>query len=184
MKSTNELKNEHKGIQLMLRVLEKVSESYGRGEEVDHEHIKGILEFLTVFVDRCHHGKEEDFLFPAMEAAGVPREGGPIGVMLSEHEEGRKIVGRLKDALGRHDSGDGNAVTEIQTAIGDYVTLLTQHIEKENSVLFEMADKKLGADKDAKMVESFQKLELGRVGVGKHEEYHALLDRLRETYLT
>jgi hemerythrin-like domain-containing protein len=35
------------------------------------------MEFLTVFVDKCHHGKEEEFLFPALEAAGIAREGGP-----------------------------------------------------------------------------------------------------------
>jgi hemerythrin-like domain-containing protein len=36
-----------------------------------------MMEFLSVFADTCHHGKEEDFLFPGLEAAGIPNEGGP-----------------------------------------------------------------------------------------------------------
>lgn len=64
------------------------------------EELEGIMEFLMVFVDKCHHGKEEDFLFPALEAAGVARDGGPIGVMLHEHERGRRHIADMKNALG------------------------------------------------------------------------------------
>ena len=88
MKATDELRKEHQGIELMLRVLQAVAEKFKRGERVNTEHLDGILEFLSIFVDKCHHGKEEEFLFPALEAAGVRREDGPIGVMLSEHEQG------------------------------------------------------------------------------------------------
>jgi hemerythrin-like domain-containing protein len=183
MKATDELKKEHQGIELMLRVLQAIADKLGQGEHIGNEHLDGIMEFLSIFVDKCHHGKEEEFLFPALEATGVPRDGGPIGVMLSEHEQGRKLVARLKNAVTSHTSGDKTATSAIRTAVDEYTALLTQHIEKENSVLFAMADAKLNTAKDNELFEAFERLEKERIGAGKHEEFHLLLNRLEHEYL-
>jgi len=183
MKATDELKMEHQGIELMLRVLQAVAGKFERGEPVSSEHLRGILEFLTIFVDKCHHGKEEEFLFPALEAAGVPGNGGPIGVMLSEHEQGRKLVARLKEVAARYTSGDKAAAPGVPPIIHEYVALLTQHIAKENTVLFPMADARLDPHQDTALFEAFEKLERERIGAGKHEEFHALLERLRNEFL-
>ena len=183
MKATDELRKEHEGIELMLRVLQTVAEKFKSGEGVNTEHLDGILEFLSIFVDKCHHGKEEEFLFPALEVEGMPREGGPIGVILSEHEQGRKLVARLKDAVIDYKSEDNANASSVQLIINEYVTLLTQHIAKENTVLFPMANSKLDSNKDTELFEAFEQLERERIGVGKHDEFHALLDQLQNTYL-
>jgi hemerythrin-like domain-containing protein len=183
MKATAELKKEHDGIELMLRVLQAVAEKLNSGECANTDHLDAILEFLSIFVDKCHHGKEEEFLFPALEAGGVPREGGPIGVMLGEHEKGRKLVASLKDAVAGYKSGDDNDASDVSLFINEYVALLTQHIAKENTVLFPTADAKLDSKKDDELFEAFEKLERERIGVGKHDEFHVLLDQLQKTYL-
>lgn len=182
MKATNELKNEHQGIELMLRILQSVADKFERGEKVNTEHLDGILEFLSIFVDKCHHGKEEEFLFPALEDAGVLNTGGPIGVMLSEHEQGRKLVARLKDAVTSYKTGDKRIAVRAQLIINEYAALLTQHIAKENTVLFPMADAKLDAAKDAELFKAFERLENERIGPGKHEHFHELLHRLNDKY--
>jgi hemerythrin-like domain-containing protein len=146
-------------------------------------HIDGIMEFLTVFIDKCHHGKEEEFLFPALEAAGVARDGGPIGVMLSEHEQGRRLVARLRQCMADYQSGDKQAAAGIQQTVKAYVDLLNQHIAKEDTVLFPMADARLDASQDTTLFEAFERLERERIGAGKHESFHALLDQLQDTYL-
>ena len=183
MKATDELKKEHQGIELMLQILSAISEKLSRGENVPVEHLDSIIEFFTIFVDKCHHGKEEEFLFPALETAGVLREGGPIGVMLSEHEQGRKLVAKLKDALTEYRTGDKTTAVSIQAICDKYITLLDEHITKENNVLFPMAGTKLDSTKDIELFEAFEQLERDRIGLGKHEEFHALLDQLRNTYL-
>lgn len=139
MKATDDFKKEHQGIELMLRILQGVSERIRSGEQIQAEHLNGIMEFFSIVVDKCHHGKEEEFLFPALEAAGVPRDSGPIGVMLSEHEQGRKLVPRLKEAVRSYISREKTATSAIRKIVDEYTALLTQHIEKENSVLFVMA---------------------------------------------
>jgi hemerythrin-like domain-containing protein len=94
-----DLRAEHEGILLMLRILERVCERMVPGGRLDVIHLDQIMELFIVFVDRCHHGKEEEFLFPALEEAGIPREGGPIGVMLKEHAAGRTCVRQMKETL-------------------------------------------------------------------------------------
>lgn len=183
MKATDELKKEHQGIELMLRILQAIADKLGQDEHIGTEHFVGVLDFLSTFVDKCHHGKEEEFLFPALEATGVPRDGGPIGVMLSEHEQGRKLVARLKNAVMSYTSGDKTATSAIRTVVDEYTALLTQHIEKENSVLFAMADVKLDTAKDTELFEAFEQLEEERIGAGKHEAFHALLNQLEHEYL-
>ena len=183
MKATDELKNEHQGIELMLRILQSIAGKLGKGEQIAGEQLDGIMEFLSVFVDKCHHGKEEEFLFPALEAAGVSREGGPIGALMGEHEHGRRLVARLEKTVANYMAGDKTATAEFQVVVDEYVVLMLQHIEKENKGLFITAESKLDTAKDNELFENFEQLEKERIGLGKHEEFHALLNRLEHEFL-
>lgn len=182
MKSTEVLKEEHGGVKIMLRILGKVSDRLESGQSVPPENLDRILEFLKVFVDRCHHAKEEDFLFPAMERAGIPREGGPIGVMLAEHAKGREYVRGMSDAVAGCKRGDRDAVVRFTSNARSYTELLLAHIDKEDEVLYPLADGKLDEATDRKLVEDFEKVEEERVGHGKHEEFHWLMEELQKSY--
>lgn len=63
MQATEVLKTEHRAIELMLRILDNVSDRLERGETVDTGDLEAMVEFIRVFADRCHHAKEEDHLF-------------------------------------------------------------------------------------------------------------------------
>ena len=181
MKATEELEKEHRAIELMLRVLGAVSDRAERPGRVPAGDLEGILEFLTVFVDRCHHGKEEEFLFPALEEAGVAREGGPIGVLSSEHELGRRLAAEIGAAAEEY--AEGGSPARLRSTIREYVALLAEHIRKENEVLFSMAAARLDRGRDEALFESFERLERERIGPGRHAEFHALLERLEREYL-
>jgi hemerythrin-like domain-containing protein len=182
MKATQQLKDEHEGVKLMLNILEKVCQQLEAVGRLNKEHFEGILEFLKVFVDKCHHGKEEDLLFPALIAVGVPKEG-PIAVMLHEHEMGRQYVKAMSQAYTTYMAADKSISKEIMHNGRGYISLLKDHIEKENSVLFVMADSRLSEKRQEELFEGFEKIEEERIGVGKHEEFHALLKKLSGAYL-
>ncbi len=183
MKATDVLREEHEGIRLMLKILGEVCGRLGAGSHVELVHLEGMMEFFKVFVDRCHHGKEEDLLFPSMQEQGVVREGGPIGVMLMEHDQGRGYVRRMSDALSSHKAGEEGAVEAFIQSSRGYAALLDVHIEKENNVLFPMADMRLSTAKQNDLIQAFERLEVERIGPGKHEELHKLLERLKGVYL-
>ncbi len=182
MESTRVLKEEHGGVKIMLGILDKVSGRLESGQPVPREDLDRILEFLKVFVDRCHHAKEEEFLFPALERAGVPGDSGPVAVMLSEHEMGRKFVRGMADAAAGAGRGDRGAAQRFVHHARGYAELLHSHIWKEDEVLFPMADETLDEATDRGLVEEFEKVEEERVGHGKHEQFHRLMEELAKSY--
>lgn len=189
MTATEDLRAEHEGVLSMLRIMQAIIQRLRAGQAVRRVHLEGILEFLKVFADKCHHGKEEDILFPALEAAGVSRDSGPIGVMLREHTLGRGHIRAMDAALealgpGETDKWSGNGAEAFAAAAQDYVDLLSQHIAKENTVLFVMAERLLGPDTLTRMHAAFERLERERIGPGRHEAFHHLLDDLSAQYLS
>lgn len=105
MKATEQLRNEHRGIEVMLDILAKVCGRLQAGGSVDPQHLAEILEFFTVFVDKCHHAKEEDLLFPAMEQAGIPGDTGQMGGLLGEHAGGPGVHPRHESGARRSETG-------------------------------------------------------------------------------
>ena len=182
MKATGQLRDEHEGVKVMLDIMEKVCEKLKKTGGIDKEHFDGILEFLKVFVDKCHHGKEEELLFPALVAAGIPKKG-PIEVMLEEHEMGRAYVRAMSQAYDEFTAGDRSSSREIMQEASNCISLLRSHIDKENNILFVMADSHLSEQKQDELFEGFEKIEEDRIGLGKHEEFHALIHKLSRIYL-
>ncbi len=183
MRPTEQLKEEHQAIKLALQILDGICRKLESDEEVDPKHLEQMLDFIRVFADRCHHGKEEDKLFPAMEEAGIPRNGGPIGVMLLEHDLGRNYVKAMGQAVVRYKAGDRRSSSEFVENARNYIALLTQHIEKEDNILYPIADHHLSKGKEEELLEEFEVVERERVGIGKHEEFHKLLETLKRVYL-
>lgn len=183
MKATRQLKDEHQGVLLMLRVLESINQRLSSGEKVGPEDLEKILEFLQVFVDKCHHAKEEGKLFPAMEEAGIPKKSGPIGIMLLDHDKGRGYIKGLAEGVAKYKDGDTKAAKKIVENAQKYIDLLRLHIDRENNILYEMADETLSPQKQEELFEEFEKIEVERIGLGKHEQFHKLLEDLKEKYL-
>lgn len=182
MKATRILMDEHAGIKEMLEILGKVCHRLDAGQSVDPMHLDGILEFLKVFVDRCHHAKEEEHLFPAMEKAGVPKAGGPIGVMLRDHQVGREFIRAMGEAVPGVKRGDAKAVGTFIRNASSYRILLLEHIGKEDNVLYPIAEARLPGEADAELTAAFEAVEEERVGHGRHEEFHRMMDRLKSIY--
>lgn len=183
MKPTEDLMHEHKAIEIMLGVMAKIAENIMKGKEFDVIEIDKIVDFLKTFADKCHHGKEENVLFPALVAAGIPKENGPVGVMLHEHVLGRGFIKDINDGAESYKLGNTAASQEIANAMLKYVTLLQNHIQKENNILFPMADRTHSQAKQVEIYEQFEKIEEEVVGHGVHEQYHELLKQFKTKYL-
>ncbi len=183
MKATQQLKDEHEGIKIMLKIMEVISGNLEKDRNLNIDHFEKIIDFIKGFADKCHHGKEEEIFFPALINHGMPQEGGPIGVMLFEHEQGRNFIKELSHAFDEFKKGNKNAIDEIVKNTSGYIQLLRNHIEKENNILFMMADKVLNDAEQSEIADSFEELKAKKIGIGKHEEYHKLLKEFKSVYL-
>jgi len=183
MNPIEELKKEHRAVEGSLRILEGLCRKIeSQGKFPDPTHVDQLLEFFAVFVDTCHHGKEEALLFPALEAQGVSRQNGPIGVMLAEHDSGRNHIKGMRQALADYKGGRQAATTDFVRHARGYTDLLRQHIFKEDNVLFHMADQRLPAEVKNELVKGVERSEEEKVGHGRHEAFHRMLDELGKVY--
>jgi hemerythrin-like domain-containing protein len=173
-KAIDDLKHEHEAILTALQILDSMIVA---GKQVPREDILDFIGFLKEFADKCHHGKEEGVLFPALVNAGLPQQGGPVGVMLNEHELGRRHIQDMESA-----AGDPPDYAGFAHAAGQYSALLKEHIQKENEVLFAMAEQILPAEQLDSIYDAFEQHEEQIIGHGRHDELHQMLNSLRRKY--
>ena len=177
---TEALKEDHRVIERLCRVLGHAAQRLDQGQAVSPSVFREALDFIRNFADRCHHGKEEDCLFPALEQHGIPRHGGPVGVMLGEHEEGRAFVRGMAEALDKYEKGDKSAAPALARNARGYASLLTNHIPKEDNILYPMGEGVLSPQAKAQLLERFEAVERERLGPGKHQEYINLVGKLEK----
>src|SRR5512139_965640 len=106
MKATDILMEEHRVIERVLNSLEKAALEAQKGEKVSPEFFILAADFIKGFADGCHHKKEEGVLFKEIVNAGVPEQGGPVGVMLADHEQGRVYTRAMRQAAEQWQAGD------------------------------------------------------------------------------
>ncbi len=178
-----QLKEEHQAILLMLRIMEAACKKLEAGEDVSKDDLNNMVKFIKEFADKSHHLKEEDLLFPAMEEVGIPREGGPIGVMLSEHTIGRDYVNGLSIGIEEYAKGNTDAAKQIIENARNYALLLSNHINKEDNILYPMAEMRLSKEKQDELLKEFERVNSEKIGLDKQKELIAILNNLKDTYL-
>lgn len=174
-KATEDLRKEHDTILHVLDTTDKIISS--EAEDIKKMQFgEELVYFLKTFVDKCHHGKEENYLFKELESHGIPNEGGPIGVMLKEHQESRILIALMDKAMKTND------LANLKINARNYSSLLRKHVEKENNVLFAMADKVLNDKKQEVLFENFEQHEANIIGHGIHEKLHSMIYKWSEEF--
>ncbi|MCS7303666.1 MAG: hemerythrin domain-containing protein [Thermoguttaceae bacterium] len=184
MKPTALLLSEHRVIEQMLSVLEKLASQLASQEDqlIDEADAGQLIHFFQQFADRCHHAKEESLLFPALERKGFPRQMGPIGVRMHEHDLGRNHLRSMAEALAVMHSGNLEARNLFLQHAQAYINLLRDHIYKEDHILFVMAEQVLPAQEQEQILHEFQQVEHTVVAAGEHNGWVQTAHRLAHKY--
>ncbi|RIK65762.1 MAG: hemerythrin [Planctomycetota bacterium] len=168
------LMSEHRVIERVLDAVERMLQSGA----FDKAFLLKAIDFLRNFADGCHHAKEEECLFPELERTGMPRAGGPIGCMLHEHDAGRTCIGNMLAGIDAAANGDAAALAGVRSAARDYICLLRQHIQKEDNILFVVAENVLSARQKSQLLDAFERLEHGANHGDRHGKYVAIAEEL------
>ena len=177
--STRSLRKDHKLIEKVLQALDATIKLLKDGKQIPEEILSPTLDFTQNFTDVCHHGKEEEALFPALEKAGMPTNMGPIHMMLLDHKRTKEIAEHIGLASKKYlENGDSAYLIETLEL---YVQHVTEHLWKENNRLFMMADVRLNyaaneIDKNMGDIEEKKLSELGKT----RSHYESLVDKLEK----
>jgi hemerythrin-like domain-containing protein len=181
MDAIEQLMNDHRVIERVCDALVGFADEARRKEATDKEELRRFVTFVREFADRCHHGKEEDILFRRMTENGFPSNGGPIAVMLMEHDEGRGLIRTLAGKADQEGPWTADDLQTIADAAAQYSGLLHQHIHKEDAVLYPMAEQHLPPEVIEQVNAECEYFEAHQAA-GAHERFHALADELVGRY--
>jgi hemerythrin-like domain-containing protein len=174
--------NEHRNIERVLDCLERMTVMADTSGHLDGASARESLAFFRGYADRCHHGKEEDLLFPMMEKKGFPGHGGPLAVMRDEHEIGRAHIRAMDQAIDGAENGDAGVLASFVHHARAYVLMLRDHIEKEDHCLFSMADGAFSAEDQQQLAAQFERADRELPADATLRDLLRSADRLAQRY--
>ena len=178
------LMEEHRLIERGLDAMDAWVTTLGSGSESNHKaELARFVSFIRGFADAYHHSKEEDILFAAMVENGFPRQTGPVAVMLHEHDLGRSLVSRLDGLAQQTTTWSEEDHGTLARTVREFTTLLRQHIQKEDQILYPMAEMRLPEPVQEEILRRFQSLEEQQASSGEHERLHTLAAALIEAHI-
>jgi len=176
-KPTEILEEEHHIIQAMVGVMAALGEDLEKGKDIEPGILRDVIEFMQVFGDKCHHGKEENHLFPLLEKKGVPVNGCPLGILVHDHQSARKLVTDLASAGDAYEKEAEWAREVLRASLNGLVNLYPGHIWKEDYLLFPMTDKILTSEEQHNLLEKFELVEM-TIGKDVHQRFEQMVEKL------
>lgn len=177
--ATRNLENDHQHILKLIDVMEAIVKL----PEPKISDLEEVVNIIRQFADGLHHAKEEKLLFPMMAEKGFSMEQGPVAVMLSDHEQGRGYVRNMAENIQLYKDGKKDSLVLIYSNMLGYTDLLSNHIAKENNVLFRMADEVLTAENQQYLIEQFSTIDTGSDKGISGNDYVQRINNLAGQYL-
>jgi len=172
------LMDEH---QLILKSLDALDEYVEQAAPAPKD-LALFVKFIREFADAFHHGKEEDILFAEMQANGFPANAGPLAVMLAEHDEGRRLTGRMAAVAEQAGAWSAADLEQVRDAAHGYTELLRGHIHKEDNILYPMAQGHLPESSWQQIAKRFDEFAQAKATSGDEQRLRALAADLVERY--
>ena len=131
------LRQEHRNIESLLRVLERELSVFDRGERPDYEVVLAVIDYFKDYPDSCHHPKE-DMIVEKLKARD-PIAMATIGDLEAEHQEGTRRLRRVAQAVERVLSDQDLLRQNVDNIIRDFINHERQHMAMEERVVFPAA---------------------------------------------
>jgi hemerythrin-like domain-containing protein len=155
MDITRMMVEEHQLILRMIALVEHNTRLMEEGRFRNWQFFLDAVDFIRTYADRFHHAKEEDVLFVALVENGMPAKNSPIEAMHMEHDQGRALVRDLEEAARHALAGENDSIPLIADNARGYATLLRAHIDKEDHILYPLAERILPAAVRPAMLDAY-----------------------------
>ena len=166
---------EHRLIERMLSVIKDVLAKIETKHNVDPVFVDIAVDFIRVYADRTHHGKEEDILFRELNKKTLTSEDSQImKELIKEHVFGRQTAKALVGANNRYRKGDESALPDIAAKLQTLIEFYPKHIEKEDKVFFPSSRSYFTEEEDQAMLEEFWEFDRQMI----HEKYKSVVEGL------
>lgn len=156
---------EHKLILRMIALVEANTKLLEAGRFDNWQFYLDAVDFIRNYADRFHHAKEEDVLFRELVAGGMPAQNSPVAAMLMAHDQGRDYVRGMEEGARRALAGEPGQAPAIAENAKGYAALLRDHIDKEDHILYPLAERILRPEVRPQMVADYAAAEARTPGL-------------------
>ena len=178
MQARGPLMVEHRLIERMLSALKDALARIESSHRIDPVFVDTAVDFIRMYADRTHHGKEENILFRDLDKRALSTEDSRVmNELIEEHVLGRQITKALVDANRRYRDGDEMALADIADKLQTLAEFYPRHIEKEDKLFFP-ADRAYFTDsEDQAMLSEFWEFDRRMI----HEKYESVVEELKRS---
>jgi hemerythrin-like domain-containing protein len=168
---------EHRLIERMIALIRKKLNQIEATNRVDPLFIDTVVDFIRIYADRTHHGKEEDILFRDLAKKQMSDHDQRImEELVEEHVFGRKITKEIIEVNAQYREGKESSLSVIVTKLRELVDFYPKHIEKEDKVFFPAYMNYLSEEEDQLMLKEFWEFDREMI----HEKYRSVIQVLEE----
>jgi hemerythrin-like domain-containing protein len=128
------LRQEHRNIEKLLRVMEQELSVFDRGERPDYEVFGAVIEFFKKYPDTCHHPKE-DIIYEKFKAR-APDQADSIPDLEAEHREAAVRLRRVAQAIDAVLNDQELLRDSVNRIVRDFIDNERKHIALEDEVVF------------------------------------------------
>ena len=175
MQARGPLMIEHRLIERMISLIKDAVAQIESTQKVDPLLVDTAVDFIRMYADRTHHGKEEDILFRDLSKRSLSAEDQRVmEELIQEHVFGRQTTKALVEANTRYRNGDASALAEIADNLRTLVEFYPKHIEKEDKVFFPASRAYFTDEEDQAMLAEFWEFDQKMI----HEKYTSVVEEL------
>jgi len=172
MQARGPLMIEHRLIEQMLNIIQSVLERVEQARSIDPYFVDTAVDFIRVYADRTHHGKEEDILFRDLRKKHLSNEDQQVmDELIEDHIFGRNITKALIEANMRYRRGNEAALAEVTAHLKTLVDFYPKHIKKEDAVFFPASRTYFSDEEDQAMLAEFWEFDRKMI----HQKYKAVI---------
>lgn len=172
MQARGPLMIEHRLIEQMLNVIQRTLENAEQTQAVDPYFVDTAVDFIRVYADRTHHGKEEDILFKELRKKQLSNKDRLLmDELIEDHMFSRNTTKALVEANMRYRRGNEAALSELKTSLKTLVEFYPTHIKKEDDVFFPASRNYFSEQEDQAMLVEFWEFDRKMI----HEKYKAVV---------
>jgi hemerythrin-like domain-containing protein len=177
MQARGPLMIEHRLIERMLSVIEATLSKIESNHKIDPVFVDIAVDFIRVYADQTHHGKEEDILFRELKKKPLSIEDQRImKELIEEHMFGRKTTKALIFANTRYRNGDKTALKDIVDNLKTLIEFYPKHIEKEDKQFFPSSRAYFTDEEDQAILKEFWEFDRKMI----HEKYKSVIDGIEK----
>jgi hemerythrin-like domain-containing protein len=172
MQARGPLMIEHRLIEGMIAVIRRKLEQAAQTRSIDPLFVDAAVDFIRVYADRTHHGKEEDIMFRHLRQKNMTDNHQRLmNELTEEHAFGRETTKALVQANTRYRNGDASALAEVTGSLRVLAGFYPKHIKKEDAVFFPAALTYVTEEEDQAMLAEFWEFDRKMI----HEKYKSVV---------